>query len=1313
MKNNILPTMNEAEDLKEIELLIEKQKLEEQECDEVEYSEFIDDYDSDEFIGENEDYEIPDYQKQDVSKLHTSTPSSILTVNEKKIVDMCKDPDLRELLILNRQKNMQLMQFFKVIKDLLIECQTNIMQKDNQIKAKNNDKRNNYKIWRIGRPYFKSADNFPCPRNEDTMQKHQKGELMYYDMIPSIKWFNNDAKRLMAGVAFIFKVIREEQLTKEISAMEQSDNVNHRKLKMLKQSVDDIRNSSEVVYPPRNFDKSIDWNRISHNFLCNKYSPEDCEIFWNIYLHPHINKGQWSGDENTKLKSIVLRHHHQNWDAIAKELGNNRTGFVSCIHYYRNVEPPKEGRFKPSEDKLLCDLVKVFKQGSYIPWTRIAYHFKNRTRGQLCYRYKYFLSCKDDIVKGKFTPAEDVLLMILVDRFGTRFSKCQEYFTNRCSVQLKARYTTNLKTAIKRASFTVEEDQRIIDYVEKNGPSQWVTLARTLSRTGGQIRQRYKILNDFFKGHPGASLEEAPRRKGTVLSFDKEFDFLRCIANVYKNHSKIPTLKEIEKVLLNSQNKIYNNKLLAEPQNHKQIDNLLTNFFCAKMNNEKTNQANINLAVIAVRQVLSILQAELCIPKELKDFPELNGVDHRILKSLTAREPKNEDGACEIKRDGNKINSLLPPNLFNVVGLLNLVDKNLFKMGDKDSTSIEEQSQQADSMLWCMRTYLSNVPEATRNKLNMERSLFYQRLLSVLKFPTILTRQKTSEVCLFRTLKTTKIQTYSRKSRIELSRPSTSKCTKEITNKVSEHENISSNEGTVEISSATNINDVLTDFFSTTNKLERSNSTNPVHISDSVSTSKNLNTEHSIPKNLENISSLDPVDVRVLTRLTPNQIINAENNYVFKRNNIDVITLVDSLPKTVPNSKMQIYGKNVNRTLGDQPSTSECETSFETVWIKPEGTVHNTTNTIPTTIAPLKKSSAQRVRNPEEQPAQQKLVENANEESLNKFVSNIDDLLTDFFSAAMKLKFQSSVNQAHVNHAVVSVQAILSALNVELCIPKEFPEITNLDVVDVDILKSLVSKASMNEHNEYVIKRSSRDINSQIPPNLYTAVGMRSLLIKNHIYKSTKKENNVQNRKNAQDSRTISYRGRKHQPNKTKFTQKQLKEERILFHKRLMSLFKFPGILTLQKPPDGLTKNLSSNNNKAIRTYRKKNQPKAILPSEENGSPVIDSMAEKLKRRINDAIKNLTTHSPAKRFCSSKTKTASKQVKGNGTDQPNTEKEKVQTPSGVSIGTNRNEAGNKTVSENVSLSADLEDLNALNEALKCENVEIDESFDID
>lgn len=112
---------------------------------------------------------------------------------------MCKDPDLKELLILNRQKNMQLMQFFKMIKDLLIECQTNIMQKDNQIKAKNSDKRNNYKIWRIGRPYFKSADNFPCPRNEDTVQKHQNGELLYYDMIPSTKWFNNDAKRLMAG----------------------------------------------------------------------------------------------------------------------------------------------------------------------------------------------------------------------------------------------------------------------------------------------------------------------------------------------------------------------------------------------------------------------------------------------------------------------------------------------------------------------------------------------------------------------------------------------------------------------------------------------------------------------------------------------------------------------------------------------------------------------------------------------------------------------------------------------------------------------------------------------------------------------------------------------------------------------------------------------------------------------------------------------------------------------------------------------------------------------------------------------------------
>lgn len=55
-----------------------------------------------------------------------------------------------------------------------------------------------------------------------------------------------------------------------------------------------------------------------------RYSPEDCEIFWNIYLHPNINKSQWFSDENKKLKSIASKHHHQNWDAIAKELGNKR-----------------------------------------------------------------------------------------------------------------------------------------------------------------------------------------------------------------------------------------------------------------------------------------------------------------------------------------------------------------------------------------------------------------------------------------------------------------------------------------------------------------------------------------------------------------------------------------------------------------------------------------------------------------------------------------------------------------------------------------------------------------------------------------------------------------------------------------------------------------------------------------------------------------------------------------------------------------------------------------------------------------------------
>mgnify|MGYP002775332125 CR=1 FL=1 len=38
-------------------------------------------------------------------------------------------------------------------------------------------------------------------------------------------------------------------------------------------------------------------------------------------MHPDINKGHWSKEENDKLKGLVNEHGTENWDLIAQKLG--------------------------------------------------------------------------------------------------------------------------------------------------------------------------------------------------------------------------------------------------------------------------------------------------------------------------------------------------------------------------------------------------------------------------------------------------------------------------------------------------------------------------------------------------------------------------------------------------------------------------------------------------------------------------------------------------------------------------------------------------------------------------------------------------------------------------------------------------------------------------------------------------------------------------------------------------------------------------------------------------------------------------------
>lgn len=233
---------------------------------------------------------------------------------------------------------------------------------------------------------------------------------------------------------------------------------------------------------------------------------------WHLYVHPSLNKTDWSPEENDRLKVLAKKYKFQNWKEIASKLGTNRSEFSACKQYFSNLcQKHKKGEFTYEEDKKLLQVVNQYKIGKYIPWNKVTKHFENRSRGQLHHRYTYYLS-QDTKRRGKFTKTEDIILMICVDKFGRNFKKCAEHLPDRSMMQCKARFTNNLHRTIRKSNWTLEEDQKIMDHVTEHGSRLWTKLSKTILRSRGQLRQRYLRIKHYLDTVQNSSLSDVPRR---------------------------------------------------------------------------------------------------------------------------------------------------------------------------------------------------------------------------------------------------------------------------------------------------------------------------------------------------------------------------------------------------------------------------------------------------------------------------------------------------------------------------------------------------------------------------------------------------------------------------------------------------------------------------------------------------------------------------------------------------------------------------------------------------------------------------------